>query len=296
MAQGAVCPAQQVIEGAGKTVKQLADDLARFDATEDIVHEDLDEFGKPVTKETRKFDYQVEINQFGDGVAVQEYRNGVTDRGDLPGHIATLGLPGLAFVFHPALRTDFEMTCEGLGEWRGQATWLIYFRQRSDRAGRLQVFQFTDETDPVSLKGRAWVAAGTWQIVHLEADLMNAIPKIQLNGEHQSVDYGPVAFKRKHTELWLPSSADMYLDFRRHRYHRRHSFGNYKLFSVDSNQKIDLPKEANEMNDPGSKREQSSAPVPTNKAPATTCYHESVGILGADASGGRQRSPSSPKC
>jgi len=254
LARGVTCPAQQVIEAAGRRVKQLADDLARFDAIEDIVHQDLDVAGKPVTKETRKFDYQVEIEATRSGVRLREYRNGLSDQGDFPDHIATLGLPGLAFVFHPELRDDFEMTCEGLGDWRGQAAWLIYFRQRPDRASRLQVFQFTDKTHAVDLKGRAWIAAGSWQIFHLEADLMESAPQIQLYGEHQSVDYGPVAFKQKHTELWLPVSADMYLDFRRHRYYRRHSFGSYKLFSVDSNEKISLPKV--DQTDPDPKPEQ----------------------------------------
>lgn len=252
LAHGATCPAKQVIDGATQRVKQLADNLARFDAREDVVHEDLNDFGKPVTKETRKFDYQVEIN----GLEVREHRSSTTDVGDFPGHIETLGLPALAFVFHPDLRGDFELTCEGLGDWRGQAAWLVYFRQRPDRARRLQVFQFTNETDPVSLKGRAWIAAGTWHILHLEADLMDPIPKIQLRGEHQAVDYGPVAFRQRRIELWLPTSADMYLDFRRHRYYRRHSFGNYKLFFVDSTQKIDLPKDADGTTGPGSKVDQ----------------------------------------
>jgi tetratricopeptide (TPR) repeat protein len=252
LARGATCPARQVIDGATQRVKQLADNVARFDATEDVVHEDLNEFGKPFAKQTRRFDYQVEIN----GLEVREYRGNLSDAGDFPDHIETLGLPGLAFVFHPSLRGDFEMTCEGLGDWRGQAAWLIYFRQRSDRAGRLQVFQFSDGIDPVSLKGRAWIAAGTWHILHLEADLMDPIPKIQLRGEHQAVDYGPVAFKQKHTELWLPTTADIYLDFRRRQFHRRHSFGSYKLFSVDSTERINLPKAGDDPTGPGSKIDQ----------------------------------------
>jgi hypothetical protein len=53
------------------------------------------------------------------------------------------------------------------------------------------------------------------------------------------VDYGPVSFPRKNAELWLPKSADLYCDFRRHRFHRRHSFNNFMLFSADAQE---LPK------------------------------------------------------
>jgi tetratricopeptide (TPR) repeat protein len=254
IAEGVACPSDQVIAGAGKRAKELVDNVGRFDATEDVLHEELDEFGKPISRETRKFDYLVTISETRPGrLMVDEYRSALTDRGDFPDNIATRGLHGLAMVFHPVLRDDFQMTCEGLGDWRGQATWLVYFRQRPDRPNRLMSYRFTDAEYSVPLKGRAWIAAGTFQIVHLEADLLNPMPNIQLLSQHEAVDYGAVAFKTKKTELWLPKSADLYFDFRRHRYHRRHSFGSYKLFSVAADQKIGDPKESDESKTPPSK-------------------------------------------
>jgi hypothetical protein len=49
-------------------------------------------------------------------------------------------------------------------------------------------------------------------------------------------------FPRKNVELWLPKSAEIYIDFRRHRYYRRHSFDHYMLFATDSADKPDLTK------------------------------------------------------
>jgi tetratricopeptide (TPR) repeat protein len=243
IALGAACPADFVIDEAGKRVKELVENLARFDATEDVLHETLDELGKPVTKETRKFDYQVSISEPQQGqLKVDEYRNGLTDHGDFPAHIATKGLPSLAFDFHPDMRDSFDLVCEGLGSWDGQATWLVHFRQRSDKPSRLQSFQFDDGTVRVDLKGRAWIAASTYQIIRLEADLVNSERRIQLLTEHQIVEYGPVEFKNRNMQLWLPTRADLYMDFRHQRFHRRHSFGHYMLFSVGSTQKISQPK------------------------------------------------------
>jgi hypothetical protein len=67
------------------------------------------------------------------------------------------------------------------------------------------------------------------------------MPKIQLLRQHQAVDYGPISFKSKHTQLWLPKTAELYFDFRRHRYYRRDSFENYKLFAVGVSEKIGQP-------------------------------------------------------
>ncbi|HUJ32693.1 MAG TPA: tetratricopeptide repeat protein [Candidatus Acidoferrum sp.] len=239
---GAVCPSETVIAGAGKRAKELVENVGRFEATEQALHEDLDETGKPFATEKRKFDYIASMIEGDRGLTVDEYLGGSTDQGDFPDHIATRGLLGLAMVFHPLLRDDFQMTCEGLGQWRGQATWLVYFRQRADRPSRLMRYEFTDADFYIALKGRAWIGASTFQIVHLEADLLNPIPKIQLLAQHQSVDYGPVRFKTKAVELWLPKNADLYFDFRHHRYHRSQTFADYRLFSVGANQRIGDPK------------------------------------------------------
>jgi tetratricopeptide (TPR) repeat protein len=243
VAEGLACPYEHVLDEAGNRVKELVDNVSRFGATENLLHEDLNELGKPRTRETRKFGYLAEISEIQPGVLeVNEYRTRTEGLDDFPGQIGTYGLPGLAFIFHPDVRDDFELVCEGLGDWSGQATWLVHFRQRPERPSRIQAYQIGNSAYAVSLKGRAWINAGTFQIVRIEAELVHPLPEIRLVSEHQTVEYGPVMFQQKNTELWLPKTAELYFDFRKHRYYRRHSFENYTLFSVDSNQKIGAPK------------------------------------------------------
>lgn len=243
LSSGAACPADRVIEGASKRAAELVDNISSFGARETMLHEDLDEIGGPLTKETRRYNYIADISEPQPGLLmIDEYRTGLTDATGFPDHIATIGVPALAMVFHPDLRGDFDMVCEGLGEWKGQATWLVHFRQKPDRPSRVQTYEFSDGTFPVAIKGRAWIAAGTFQIVHIETDLVEPMPKIQLLTEHQSVDYAAVEFKQKKLTLWLPKQADMYFEFRRHRYYRRHTFDDYMFFAVGSRQKIQPPK------------------------------------------------------
>lgn len=243
LAAGAVCPADEVIRRAGRSAEELVDSVGRFNATEQVVAEQLDATGKPLTHTERKFDYMAEIVEVHPGwLSVNEHRTSFSDQADFPDHITTRGIPALALVFHPALRGDYDMSCEGLGAWKGRATWLVYFRQRSDKPARFLAYAFSDASYWVALKGRAWIAADNYQIVHLEADLLNPLPKIQLRSQHQAVDYGPVLFRKNHVQLWLPKSAELYFDFRRRFYHRHETFDHYKLFSVGTQQKIDLPK------------------------------------------------------
>ncbi len=235
------CPSDQVLNEAGKRVVELVNNVSKFAAIEAVMHENLDASGHPVSHETRRFDYSVEISPSDGKVAVAEYRTTKGDLAEFPEHIATRGFPALALVFHPNLRDGFQMTCEGLGQWKNQATWLVHFRQRADRPNRMHAYVVGNQMYPVSLKGRAWIAAGNFQIVHIESELVKSIPNIKLLTEHQLVDYGPVLFASRKEELWLPKEADIYMDFQRKRFHRRHSFDHFLLFAVDSDSKDKAP-------------------------------------------------------
>ena len=154
-----------------------------------------------------------------------------------------MGLPSLAFVFHERYRNDYRFDSRGLGEWHGRAAWLVDLQQRPDRKSRIRGYDVQDTLYPVSLKGRAWIAADSFEVMRMEADTMKPVPQINLRDEHQTIQYAPVHFRTGGTELWLPASADLYFDFQRHRYHRVHSFDSYLLFSVSVSQKIGTPKQ-----------------------------------------------------
>ena len=244
MAAGVVCPAQTVLDNTTQRVDELVADVNRFDAIEHIFNQDISNSGRVLSTEHRKFDYVVSINKLPTGfLAVNESRNGTDGYVNFPDQIETLGLPTLALVFHQDYRDGYQFHCEGLGEWRGQATWLMHFRQRADRAPRIRGYNIGGVLYPISLVGRAWVSAATFQIVHMEADLMDPLPKIKLRYEHQAIDYGPVLFQQGHTDLWVPTRTSLYFDFRGHKYHRIQSYSHFLLFSVTATEKISPPKQ-----------------------------------------------------
>jgi tetratricopeptide (TPR) repeat protein len=259
VAAGTLCPVGQVLDESGKRVQELVEDVTKFAAVEDLFHQKLDGYGLPIRTETRKFNYVASISEEQPGyLFVDEYR---ADKLGLPGYpdqIASSGFTALALVFHPHMRDNFEMKCEGLGDWRGQPTWLVRFQQRDDRPSRIHSYKVGTQIHPVNLKGRAWITAGSFQIVRMESDLVRPMPEIQLLSEHQVVEYGPIPFSRKNTSLWLPKSAEIYFDFRRHRYYRRHSFDHYMLFAVDSDEKHKVPK-AKPTDQPAPKEDKKSS-------------------------------------
>ncbi len=242
VAVGVTCPAAEVIEKSGERVKELVDDVSRIGAIEHLLHQQMYELGNPATRETRNYNYTASISEEKPGfLAVDEDRSEPLTHNDFPDKISSGGFATLALVFHPDMRDNFEMECEGLGRWNNQASWLVHFKQREDRPARMHDYRVGGDIYSLRLKGRAWITADKFQIVRIESELIDPMPQIQLRNEQQVVEYGPVQFPGKKTELWLPQKAEIYLDFRKHRYYRSHTFDHYMLFSVDSEEKRKEP-------------------------------------------------------
>jgi tetratricopeptide (TPR) repeat protein len=236
------CPLREIQAEAGKRVRGFVDAVNRIAATESLENEIIDHSGHPVRHTSRSFSYVASVQQMRPGFySMEEYRNGSMSLDEFPERIATLGLTALAMVFHPAYVGNYELACEGLSRWHGGLAWQVHFRQKPDQPSRLRSYRVNNVSYPISLRGRAWIAADTFEIESLETDLVSPIPKIQLRAEHIAIEYMPVKFRSHHQELWLPESAEIYFDYAHQRMHRRHYFRDYMLFAVDEKQEISLP-------------------------------------------------------
>ena len=227
-----------------RTMKQLAN-FEKFMATEHIEHQEVDAYGNPGPVRAKDFTYLVFVKQPNKGqFFLEEERDGGENLGSFPTSLASRGLVGLGvFLFDPNYESDVVYKCEGLGEWRGQAAWQIRFEQRKELPSRLMTWRNSRGVFPVPLKGRVWVAANTYDVLHIETDLREPLQELELSRDHLVIDYGPVQFDHGKTSLWLPWYAELYLQVHGKRYHHRHTLTNYTLFSVDTDHQISAPKE-----------------------------------------------------
>ena len=242
---GVACPLPQVVSGVGRRMKDLVENLQKFDATEHVEHFNVDADGSRGRPETRTFDYVVTVTLSDSGVfRLTEYRNGSLDPSQFPAQIATTGLPAMALIFHPSQVSDFNLTCEGLGQWHGRPAWQIHFAQRPDRPNRIRAYVIGQRYYPVPLKGRVWIDPTNYQVLRFESQLMKPVPEIELTQEYLTIDYGPVKFQTRKQEVWLPLDAEVYSERGMHRFYRRHTFSNFSLFEVESAQQIQAPKQS----------------------------------------------------
>jgi hypothetical protein len=119
---------------------------------------------------------------------------------------------------------------------------MLYFRQRADRPARIHGFRSRLGSFYISLKGRAWIAANSFEIVRLETGMVQPLPEGHLEREQMVIEYRPVRFEQRKQTFWLPASADIYVEYRGKRWHRRHVLANYVHFAVDTKQEIAEPR------------------------------------------------------
>jgi tetratricopeptide (TPR) repeat protein len=242
---GVSCSLDDILKNTSARVTALPVLVDRYTATEVVHHEDVNNAGYADHVENLSFNYLASIRElkskFGEFIDVQEYRNGSTGNEMFPNQMASTGLPSIVLIFHPWLISDFDMKCEGLSRGPTGFAWQVYFSQKKDKESRIRQYRMGGHVFPVALKGRAWIDANTFQVVRLETDLREPRQDFRLSAEHLVMEYGPVHFKSRKEVLWLPASAEYYELFRGHRFHRRHTYSDYILFSIDDKQKIGEP-------------------------------------------------------
>lgn len=244
---GAVCSLEDVLKNTGNRIREFLSNVDRFAATESVSHETINKWGIASSPAILKFDYLVSVEEPRPGnFNVQEYRTTASGPNQFPDGIATNGLPAMILIFHPHNAENFEFACEGLARWNGGLAWQVHFRQRPGRPNTTRHYRIgmQGQSYRVDMKGRAWIAADSYQVLRMETQMIAPLPEIKLAADYTAIEYGPVRFREKNLEMWLPQTAEVFSDWRGRRFHRRHSFSKYMLFSVDEKQTISAPKAA----------------------------------------------------
>lgn len=234
------CPLETVLEQAGARAVELTTNLENFTALEQIDYERLGDGGALEESDSGAFDYTFGFEQRGGGKASQEYRTPAKGSHAFAGSSQDTGQVALALIFLPSMRTDYDMSCEGVTKWEGQDAYVARFEQRKDKPGRTLKIRGEKGAQEVMLRGRAWISMDNWQVLHLETNLMHPIPAFQLRSNAIVIDYGPVQIRSKKLELWLPQNIEAYWEYEKYRIMLRHRFTNFQVFSVETQEKVRL--------------------------------------------------------
>jgi VWFA-related protein len=242
------CSLPDVLNRAGERANELVDNFARFSAREDVHFDRLDALGNVNMlsdtaydyvlnqSETSAYDYVVSLKQMPGAFLFDESRKVSAGAKPLAGDTQDQGLTSLALIFHPYYQGDYTMRCDGLSDWHGAPAWVIHFAQRKDKPIRTRGYVTPQAVFPEKLKGRAWIAADSYQVLHIDTNLLEPVllqSGQALASDAVSVDYGPVDFHGQDVQLWLPLSAETFTEVARSRFVTKVAFSDFALFSVD---------------------------------------------------------------
>jgi hypothetical protein len=243
------CRVEEVLPRVTLHVTEFVENVNRFTAKEDLEHERLDRSGRLKERAHSKSDYAASIERTGSGTfVVDEYRGHTEGVRSFQGTIEANLSASLVLIFLPAHLEEFEMSCAGPEDWNGHSTWRVHFQQRRDRAATMSDLKVGNNYYSMLLKGFAWIDRENYQIVHLETDLLQAVPELRLEMLHQSVDLGSVTFAKRKATFWLPQVAVITADFQGKRLVERHTYSKFRLFFVDMEQSIGKPASASNQN------------------------------------------------
>lgn len=245
LAPGVTCSMADVLARAQRHMLRQLGNFEKFAATEHIVHQEVNAQGVPGDPRAKDFWYLVFVHHSSrSGIYLDETRDGGLNLQEFPTSLATTGLVGLGVaILDPDHAKEFNYTCDGLSSWRGQAAWEMRFEQRKDQESRVRVWQRSGHLYSIPLKGRLWISASSYDLMHLETDLREPVELLQLVRDHLAIDYGPVSAQNSKATLWLPWTAEMFMQVRGRRYHHQHALTNYVFFSVDTKNKVSDPEQ-----------------------------------------------------
>ena len=237
------CELAEVLKQAAARESEQVANLQNFTAQEKIEYRTSDVQNMVRDSGSESFDYIVVFQQSPGGLVFEEKRNPRHGEGVSPAATQDMGLPEMVLIFLPNMQDDYEMSCEGAVEWHGQLTWVVRFQQRRDKPSRTFSFRVDNLVYPARLKGRAWIASDTGEVIHMEIGLMEGVPAVRVRNSYLSIDYAPVQFQTEPVKIWLPKLVDSFHDFSDHRTIIFHTFTDFLLFSVQTDQKIEKPKQ-----------------------------------------------------
>jgi hypothetical protein len=237
------CVLSDVLERAGARANELYTSLESFSAQERIEYQSSDHMGYLQDSRMGTFDYVVLFQLTLGGMTVEESRHPSHGSPLLAAFTQEIGLPEMALLFLPEMQDEYEMNCEGLVDWNGRRTQVVHFLHRKDKPSHTLSFRnSTGAVYPAKLKGRAWIAADSGEVTHMELSLMEEIPQVKVRRWYLSINYAPVQFHTQNVRMLLPQTVDAYCDFEDHRTIVYHTFSDFLLFSVQTDQKTEKPK------------------------------------------------------
>jgi hypothetical protein len=227
----------QILQRVGATVAYFFENFSNTTCTERVIS------GVDVPGETLALHYDAKLNYIamvkpgGDKTRLEEYRTnskGKVVHLEAQHTVVTIGFVTMTIHFHPRFQPDSRFIYLGREKLAGQDAYVVAFAQQPGVARRTSLVVFKDKTASVLVQGVAWIDPANFRILRLRTDIERGDPTVRLTRETTEIEYFEVTFKQGGKSLWLPRRVDVSGQMGRLTYQNLHSYSNYRLFVVQT--------------------------------------------------------------
>jgi hypothetical protein len=237
----------EILRRTGESVDQFFRTLPNTISEENVSAQRLGKEGKVAYSLDQRFQYLVIVQTAKPSVNVQEYRGDSRGRPievENPGgqFMLTIGFTSLSLIFHPAFQPYTKFRYLGTQVLLGRKTAVIAFAQTTQNISILERFTVGASSVLILQQGVAWIDAENFQILHMRTDLLKPQTELRLRRQTTEVTYDKVQLKQEAQPLWLPREVAVTVEMRDRSWHNLHRYSDFKLFRVETKDKIAAPK------------------------------------------------------
>jgi hypothetical protein len=216
-------------------------------SSEAIHQEQLSNKGKMRGSQDQTFRYLCMLPTRAWGPAFKEYRADSAGSESQPkgmndGFMLTKGFTSAALMFHPTYRPESTFRYLGRQKINGHDTFVVAFAQIPGKAHLVGNFQSGQTSLTTFTQGLAWIDTSTYRIVRLHTDLLRPLPELRLEKEALDIGFNEVRFKQSKQALWLPGQVTVTIDWDGKVLRNTHAYSDFKIFNVESSERIGKPK------------------------------------------------------
>ena len=240
---------EPILTAVGKNVQEFFRNFPNTSSLEQIHQRKLRGHGKGATEQSQKFQYLCVAPAEAWGPGFDEYRADLSGVAAQPGGLTdgfmlTAGFASTSLIFHPTYQPESTFRYLGRQKVNGRDTHVVAFAQHPSQAHVYTLFKDGKRDTAVYVQGFAWVDSQSYQILRLHTEMMKPLPEVELRRQTTDIDFSEVHFKSISEAFWLPHEVAVTVDWRGRVLRNDHEYSDFKVFNVDSKEKIGKPRKS----------------------------------------------------
>jgi len=236
---------EPLLQKVGEKVEAFFHDFPNTTSLEKVRRERMRGTGQLEARVDEEYNYLLLARPREGAIGVEEDRAGVAgglpERRKMPGaSFLTSGYASTSIFFHPLCRSGTRFRYLGMQAPK-PGTYVIAFSQKPETRWPSGVFKMEEQSAFLLIQGVAWIDPASYQIVRMRTDLLMPRPDVGLNRQTTEIQFNEVRFESISRSIWLPKEVVVTIVYQSQIYRNRHRYSHYKLFTVETEEKLGKP-------------------------------------------------------